>query len=259
MRMHLTSMLVAAAACVGCAAEPETETSGTIAIALTSSDPTGAVYRLPDGARLVMSGGTYYDEFSLDGDATFVRISVPPGDYGAELVHDTITGTQWPLSRTVGGVTEVVTATLVTGMPAPVTITEDGQTNLVLRFTVPDVGVVTFAEGDLDVTLDVDEVAASQLTFAFEGNLDVTSVVQDPAAPAVIATLPQLGQLGLYFSIWAHPTGPWTKSSQTSACAPAAWNSFSAATTPLHDVIFESIIPDGVLQICVYGGAGVPS
>jgi hypothetical protein len=257
MRMHLTSIFVAAAACVGCAAEPETDTTGTIAVALTASDPGGATYRLTEGARLLMSSGTYYDEFALDGDATFVRISVPPGDYGAELLHDNGYTTQWPLTRTFAGVTETVQGALTTPMPAPVTIADTGQTNLVLHFNVPDIGVVTFAEGDLDVTLDVDETVATSVHVHFGSSLDVASVTQDPAAPPVIATLPQVGNVDLQLTINAQVSGPWTKSSQTSACAPVTVLGSTGGTPALHDLLAESWGMGAFSQLCVFGGAGV--
>jgi len=266
MRMTLFSIpMVAAVMMAGCAAE--TDEVGTVGVALTATDPTGAVYRLPDGAQLVIQGGAYYDAFSLDGDSAFVRINVPAGDYSAELIDDAGHNgtTLWPLTRrNVDGTTETVNAVLTTPMPAPMTITENGQTNLVLHFNVPDIGPVTFAEGSVDVSLDVDQVAASDVTAVVDGMFDVIAVTVDPSAPPQLAPrLPAVGDPAVQFVLEAHLTGPWAKSSSLSACAPVEMRLGSASQPGLNDLLTEATtggLAFRFAQLCIYdNGTGVNS
>ncbi len=255
-RTDILGVLASVALATACTAA--TDDVGTIGVALTAADAGGATYRLTPGARLAMSGGTFYDEYSLDGDAAFVRIDVPPGDYAADLVNDAGDGPQWPLvRRELDGSVETVLATLVTPMPAPLTITADGLTNLVLRFEVPDVGPVTFAEGSVDVSIEVVGTTPANLDVHYDGTLDVSSVVIDPTAPAALAPrMPAAGDAGLPFALYASITGPWAKTSATMACAPVSFVNWGGAGGVVA-VMMEATAPGA--SFCIFDDGVSPA
>jgi hypothetical protein len=239
----------------GCAAQ-DSDPVGSVGVALTATDPSGATYRLPAGTRLAMEGGTYYDEHSLDGDAAFIRIDVPPGDYAAYLVDNDGHTTEWPLERReLDGSMSTVIATLITPQPAPVTVTTDGLTNLVFQFVVTDVGPITFAEGSVDVSIVVTESTASGLRLEAESDLAVTSVSSDPAAPAELADrMPALGDTDLAVALQVSVTGPWAKASSVSACAPVVVLTTSVSQAGLGHLLAESL---GETSLCIFEGADV--
>ncbi len=247
--MRTPLFLVAALAAAGCidGAEPV----GTVGVALTATDPTGATYRLTPGARLALSGGAYYDELSLDGDGAAVQLEVPTGDYFAELVHDAGYTTQWPLERTdVDGTVETVTATLITPMPATLTVTADAQVNLVLGFQVPDFGAITFSHGTVEVAIDVDETTAGGVDLVESATFDTTSVTVHPSAPPALATrMPALGD-DVDMLLSAHATGDWYQASATSACAPAAVYAVGSGQAGVEDLLLESTTAE--VQLCVF-------
>lgn len=248
---------VAACAALVTACTAEAGDVGTIGVALTASDASGTTYRLTPGARLIMSGGTFYDEFALDGDQAVVRIDVPPGDYTAELFHDAGHTVQWPLERrTPDGTTDTVWANLVTPMPAPVTITTGGLTNLVLRFELPDLGLITFDEGSVNVSIEVVGSTPSSLDVGLVGALDVSAVTVDPAAPAALAPrLPAVGATAIGFDLAGHISGPWTKSSATGACAPV-----TLAASSNHAGIADLLTEAGAdASFCVDASGGAVS
>jgi hypothetical protein len=250
---------LAVAACTDQAADV-----GTVGVALTSTDAGGTQYRLPAGSRLQMSGGTYFDELSLDGDASFLKLDVPVGDYAAELVNDAGYTTSWPLQRRApDGTISTVDAVLTTTMPAPITIGEGTMTNLVLRFTVPDAGTVVFAHGAVGVTIDVGTSAASRIDVAMQGTLNVGTIVSDPSAPPVLATrMPVAGTTGLALSIGGHVVGPWTQSSASTACATLDMTTHGSSQAGIADLLGEATNVGAAVpafaQLCVYGGPGVP-
>lgn len=256
----LTCDLLLLAACAAAipACFAEVDDTGTVGVALTASDATGATYRLTPGARLVMMGGTYYEEFSLDGDSAFVRIDVPPGDYSAEAMHDTIEGLLWPLERRLPtGETEIVYATLTTPMPAAVTIANDALTNLVLRFSVPDIGPITFDEGSVDVAIEVTGSSPSGLDLASDAALDVATVTIGPTAPEALAPrLPALGDVDLVHHARAAFDGAWYRTSATTACTETVVNELAASHPGVADILTEA---GANLDVCItLGAAGQP-
>jgi hypothetical protein len=246
-------LAIAAAGCAG-----DADDVGTVGVPLTSAGSGGSTYRLPAGTRLVMSGGTFYDEFSLDGDTTFVRIDVPVGDYETYLVHDAGYDVSWPLERTdLDGTVETVNAVLTTPMPAALTIAEGALTNLVLSFDVPGAGPVVFAHGEVEVTIDVDETVAGGMNADLAATMDVTSVAVDSTTPpALVPRLPAFGATGVGLQLGGHVAAPWTQASATSACTTLDMTTFSSSDAGIADLLGESISPS--VQLCVYGGDGVP-
>ena len=228
---------------------------GTIGVPLTSADTSGGQYRLPAGTRLVVQGGTFYDELSLDGDTAFARFDLPVGDYEVSLGHDAGYQTQWPLEHVdLDGTVDTVDAILTTPTPAPVTISADALTNLVWHFDVPGAGPVVFAHGDLDVTIDVDETVATSVDADFDGSFHVESVVTDPSTPpALIARLPAAGEpMAVAIQLGGHVATPWTQQSNASACTDLDPRTTSSSHAGIADLLAES----EVATLCVYGGEG---
>jgi hypothetical protein len=200
-----------------------------------------------------MSGGTFFDEFSLDGDGV-VSFDVPAGDYSAELIHDDGHTTQWPLERTdLDGTTETVIATLVTPMPALLTVAADAQTNLVLQFQLPGFGPITFDQGTVEVSLEVTETTAGGVVAEGSGNFTTSSVTTHPnTPPLLVSRMPALGDSN-GITIGATVTGDWFMASATSACAPAFIHVFGGPHQGITDLIDESRETDNT-TICVFEG-----
>ncbi len=249
-RFVLGMVMVSLAGCYADADEV-----GTVGVPLTSADSSGGRYRLPAGTRLVMQGGTFYDELSLDGEATFARFDVPVGDYEASLINDAGYTTQWPLEHVdLDGTVDVVNAVLTTPTPAPVTIAEDALTNLVWHFDVPGAGPVVFAHGDVEVTIDVDETVATSVDADLAGTFAATSVTTDPTTPPeLLARLPDASATGVTLQLGGHVATPWTQQSASSACADLDPRTTSSSHAGLADLLAES----EVATLCVYGGEGI--
>src|SRR6266545_2229448 len=76
--LSATAVLLGAAAC-----QADVESDGELAVTLLGNSNSGAVYRLPEGSILDVANSEFQDGFSLDGDATSVRLDLPVGDYDA--------------------------------------------------------------------------------------------------------------------------------------------------------------------------------
>jgi hypothetical protein len=244
--LFLVAALFSVAGCI-----EQAESEGSVAVALTATDADGATYRLTPGARLALYGGSYYDEFSLDGDGV-VRIDVPAGDFTAELIHDDGHTTQWPLERTdLDGTTTTVIATLVTPMPALLTVPPDGQVNLVLQFQVPGFGGITFDQGTVEVSIDVAETSAGGVDTDVRGAFTIDGVLTHANTPPVLLTrMPALGDT-LDVAMVATVTGAWYQASSISACAPASISEFGGPHQGYEDLIQESLDPNNT-SICVF-------
>ena len=246
--MRTNLLLVAALVAAGCVHEDEA--TGSVAAALTAVDGDGATYRLPSGTALQLYNTTYYDEVSLDGDAAVVTIDLPVGDYGAALYHPYVSGNLWPLERTApDGTVRIVDGYLVTPMPQSVSIFEGTTTSLALVFEVPEFGEITFAEGALDVSLEVEETTAGGVDLAAGGYYTITSVWTSPTAPDGLADrLPHEADI-VEVGVNATVTGPFAKSSSIAACAPAQLTAIGSGNPAMIDLLIEA---NDQQRICVF-------
>ena len=248
-------LMVAAAAVSGCT-EPRAEL-GDVTLALTAPASDGSIYRLTPGTRLALYGGPFYDEYALDGDGV-VRVELPPGAFQAELLHPDGYDAVWPLERREpDGTVSTVLATLTTMMPASVTVVADASTPLVLSFQVEHVGPVTFASGDLDVSIDVDEIPSDGGNLAIaHGDLTAASVTVEPGAPPALGVLlPAVGQGG-NLRVSVRTIGEWARTSATGACAEAE---VAGHVIGGHDGFVELLIEAASAtgaQLCVYTADG---
>jgi hypothetical protein len=264
MRGSFKLEMAAAALAVGmaaaaCGAETSEETVGSVGVALVAPGADGATYRLTPGAWLTAYGPTFFGTYSLDGDDATARIVLPVGSYEMWLEHGEGYSTAWPLERRHSdGTTQVVTAQLLTPLPIAATVLEGSLTNVVLRFEVPGVGPVTFADGDVDVSLEVDETVATGSQAVWSALLDVTSVHPGGASPALLATLPADGDTGLPLAIAVHQAGDWYPASPYEACVSVTVDAYSA-DAKLEAILLEAT-SGGSTRMCVLDdGTGLGS
>ena len=223
---------------------------GVVEVALVSTGSDGALYRLPAQTLLYLQNGSYGDLFSLDGEASTVAISAPIGTYAASILHPNQYTTAWPLERVVGGVSEVVMGTLETPMPAEITLTEGPPAALLLSFRIANGGTVTFARGDLWVSLDVEEVTATGGASLSTFGTFVTQGIQLGSGPPELADLmPSVGD-DVAVGLVGHVLPAWVQVSNQTVCTTIEIHSLSHdGTQGFIDLIIESLAPTGTLCV----------
>jgi hypothetical protein len=237
-----TMKLALALAVAGCAAQKTSHELASVGVALTTTGQDGGTYRLQQGTRLSFNATSptqspNYD-VNLDGDGN-LTFKVVPGTYAATLYLSTdppnFTRTEWRLERTVNGVTDTITAELVTPQGSAMTVTEAGPNNLVFQFKTLT-GTIVFGRAPVDVSIGVSP--ATNFT-ASESGSGVTGIPAfgGPYAAGLQALLPGAGTT-LNITIAGHMTGPWVDTGGTidppdqggvnlSVCAPIALDSLS--------------------------------
>jgi hypothetical protein len=215
-----------AAAALLLAACSTVEEYGHVRVALETVGDDGETYRLTPGTRLFVTSGSFFYGATLDGNETTLSFELPPGDYEGELFHHDGYSTRWPLDRIFAdGTTEVVTAELITPIPALFSITEGETTQLVFEFRLPTGDTVTFDRGQLDVSISVERESATSFDAQLDGTLGVETVQLGDAPPEVLEALPEEGTAGLSVFIDATLTGDWLEvggeeGSDLNLCAP---------------------------------------
>ena len=149
--LHVLSLVVCAGA-IGCGSDAlptPTGPTGTIAMDLTGTAPTGTSYRLRD-ATLTVDGPTP-TVFHTEDDPTRTSLSADaaPGDYTATLADG------WHLERLDAAGPTPVTATLESDNPLAFTVVAQARTTVPLRFHI-DSGTVQLGSG-YDIVLGIDE------------------------------------------------------------------------------------------------------
>ncbi|MCI0634459.1 MAG: hypothetical protein L0206_11180, partial [Actinobacteria bacterium] len=231
-----------------------------IVAAIVATSPSGATYRLPPGTMLQVFSPTYNETFLLDGDDTLVTIEVPAGEVFANLIHPSGYTNMWPLERTLGVDTDGIFARLVTEMPVPLTVPTGASVPLVLTFRVAG-GTIRFAQGNIDVSVDVEEVGATSGQVSVFADLVVNSAIFGPDLPASLAaSLPEDGK-EVQLSLGGGLTGPWVQRTSTMICADI---SIAAGKPGFHEG-FESLMIEtfgevgslGSAELCVRDGPGI--
>jgi hypothetical protein len=242
----------------GCGAtQGEAGAFGHVSVALVATSPDGSTYRLPEGVMLMLDSPTFSEWFSLDGEQSTRTVKVPEGTYEASLYfNDEYNGTQWPLERrSPQGAIDTVTATLVTPLPATVTVRENETVGLVLSFQVLKGGKVTFTHGLIDVSMDVEEGAT---TTRVEADMSASfnaqsAAVYEEAPPVLASRLPKSGDMGLHLTIQARLSGAWAQLNSNWACAPLeVLGLTSGGHTGFSDLVAESRGQAGRGSMCVY-------
>jgi hypothetical protein len=137
----------------GCAATADT---GDVSLALIGEASSGTAYRLRY-AQIGLYGGATVMTFSTedDPDRTSLDAHVPAGPYDLELLDN-----GWFLERLADdGTATMVDATLLSPNPQSLDVIAGGTTFASLRFRT-QAEEVAIGEGDVVVTVDVDEVDA---------------------------------------------------------------------------------------------------
>lgn len=251
--------MAGAAALAGCAeTAPGEDAYGSLATAITATGSDGASYRMPAGAYVQLYNGSFYENWSMDGDFQILTIDVPVGGYDASLGHASGYTVEWPLERTnPDATTETVTATLVTPQPVAVTVNEGATSSLVFQFQVVDGGTVTFAHGLVDISIDVevDESTIGRATYSATYNKDSENF--GPTAP------PELGDLvhglgeGVFHQITINVVGDWVQTSSNSACSTATL--IGGTVSPSYvELTREAWLSGATARLCVYGGIYAP-
>jgi hypothetical protein len=211
-------LAIAALAAPGCMTGDAT---GTVELPITATGTDGATYRLPAGTALHLTSdsGDYAADLSLDGDEPVAEMALPVGDYQAVLTNPNGYTTSWPLTRTTADGDTTVAADLLTAMPMAFSIADGQATPLTLQLRVTTVGDVTFANGTVDVSVEVGAIVGDASDASFVGHYQPITTVFDGASPALQGQLTWSNGASLPFAVDAHLAGPWIQESPTLVCA----------------------------------------
>ena len=244
-RQIAASLLFVLAACA-----PEEAPRGKLSAAIVGTGGGGAQYRLPAGTMLYVSVGSFSDTFSLDGDTTSVAFDVPVGDVEATLIHPAGYTDHWPLEKLLpGGGTDPVTGQLATPMPMTFTVLEDETTHVVISFRVAG-GIITFAEGSVEVSVDVTEVGATSGSFSINSTVAANAVTTGASTPAdLIARLPDESATDLFIGITGTITSAWQLYTSDTVCASATVDMSEDESQGWSDLLDET--NGNFFQFCV--------
>ena len=153
---------------------------GTLTAAMSAVGPDGATYTLGAGINMSLFpvsdaglGGSWLTFNNSLGTQSF---QLPVGSYTAALQGPMQPGVApWTLTRTADGGATSVQATLLDAQPYAFTVANGGTTNLAMRFSIANVGVVTFATGTLTTTLSVDSGTVAPGHVTVSGLLNLTA------------------------------------------------------------------------------------
>jgi hypothetical protein len=207
----MTSKLACAALAVAlfsCNPNPTTD-YGSVKLSLVGTAPDGTRYRLPEGSTLFLGASGFSLSYLLDGDMNAALISLPVGTYEVTLSQpDGSTSSDWVLDRidAAGNVIGTVHTTLTTPNPLSVTVTSGQTTPLAYDFGIPTGGTITFSSGNVNVTLNVDDIIATSFTFDTNFSFSVSNA--SFFNPALTTRLPGVGS-SLELQVSGTLTGPW--------------------------------------------------
>jgi hypothetical protein len=249
--LGIAPFLFVFAGSVGCTEGPAPESIGYLSIPLTASGPGGATYHLPPVTSLFVSGVGFFGSFSLDDDAAVKTVKIPPGNYSVFLSDANGDATVFPLMReNADGTFDTVPGTL--DLTPTITVTENETTALVIRFHVPIVGPITFAVGSVDVSVAVDETAATSFDIELSVHELTTSFVTvgDTAPTELAPRLPATGDTGHSYVASMHTTGPWAFVFTGTVCVPVTGSVHAGGNQGFADLVAEAP-PTGEQQLCI--------
>jgi hypothetical protein len=249
--LGLALVLPAASVMVaGCGSEapaPPAEHTGTLSAALSTTGPDGATYKFLNGTRLQVATPQWMTSFPVDGPEAVFTKQLAVGSYTLELTTWTV------LERTYNGVSKIVQAEWLDPHPIPFSILENQTTPVVLHFRVTGLGDITFAVGNLAVTVEVENATTTNATRAREdGTFTVNSqTFADPAAPYA-APLTVDPAVTHFQGIGVNATGPWEHRFGTMVCRPVSVAAISNSTgdDPVQRRLFQ-ILVGGAGELCI--------
>jgi len=254
MKWKTLGALALATTAAACTETSRSEKVGSFDTAITATGSDGSLYRLPPESYVQVFNAAYSDIFPLDGDAATMSFDVPVGSYSIYLYNPFSMGAEWQLERTnVDMTTETVSATLITPLPVAVTIVEDQVTSVVFQFQVPDGGTVTFAEGELEVSINVDEQSATGGRARFDGWMTYAANELVGGPPDMATRFPLAGE-----SVWEMgevvvDASGWVQRSSTRVCAPGTWWSYGSSHPAPFDMLQETLSGNAI-EVCVTSG-----
>lgn len=124
----------------------ESESIGTLDLALLGVSPSGTTYQLTAATFEVVGP----ENQVVDGAPPVVSVDVPVGSYSVELQAG------WQLQRLDGSTWVPVDATLLSPNPETATITEGNTSDVVFRFQAGD-EIVVLGEGTLNIRIEVED------------------------------------------------------------------------------------------------------
>jgi hypothetical protein len=203
--------------------EPET---GSLSAAISAIGPDGATYSMPAGTYLRVVASTWEQWFLLDGSGTVLQQPLPAGSYQLELYFPG----EPSLLRTQASVTSEVSAVWTDPLPYNVTIASGLTTPVALHFDAEGLEDITFVDGTLEVSFEVDEYVGSEQPGSVQedGYLIVDyQYDRDPTAPYALELATTLG--GSYYQgMTLQPLGPWGEiGTFGTVCAPVQVASIS--------------------------------
>ena len=242
----LVSIIVLSIAQASCAAPDDTSVGSFVVPLLTETN--GIRYRLPDGAYLEITNDDYfYQTVDLSGDETLETVQLPAGEFDVTLLHDDVTDIVWPLTRIdIDDSESTVDAELVSSNPADIVIVGDETSSLVLHFELSSLENVTFQNGSLDVTLDVDPPFGSQDTSTID------SEVYQPNAPVDLPSVLIMNGQTYVHSVDMSATDSWYSSKTSKVCIHLATDHYTIdASDGLALLLAEVTADGGTGRICI--------
>jgi hypothetical protein len=210
--------IVAALGCtapftMGCAeqepAEQDTADTGTISAAISTVGPDGATYSMPAGTYLRVIAATWEQYYPIDGVGSTFSQALPAGDYTIGLYFSS----DPRLVRSDGTVSNEVTAIWTDPQPLNLTVTSGLTTPLVLHFDTEGLENITFVDGTLDVSIEVDEYEGTDQPGSLqEDGSFVPSYTYDtdPTAQYAVELSAVIGSY-YYQGVTLQATGPWAE------------------------------------------------
>lgn len=236
---------------VGCAEAPASGPTGYLTVPLVAPGAGGVTYRLPPDSVLVLERAGNIEAFGIGGDERSQTVEVASGDYNVSLIDNAGDTTVWPLTKlNPDGTTETVQG--VIDLAPTLTVVEHQTTSLVIRFHVAAIGAISFDVGAIDVSVEVDETAATGFDVTITApSLTAGFVLVGAHAPSALPPrLPALFATGDGYSVTAHTTGPWSIVTSNFICAPVTV-SVSATGNPGWVNLVAEAPPADVTSLCI--------
>jgi len=240
-------------AVTGCAEEPpaEEQTMGTFSAALSAVGSDGAHYQFETGTYLGFSNTSWGEAYFIDGPEALYEKQLPVGSYQLTIYppDDSLN-----LIRTVDGVSESVPTTWDDPQPFTFNIVDGAVTSVELHFVVQGLADVTFATGDVEISMEVvhEEVSSSGL-FTESGTVTLnTDFYQDPFAQYATELGGVVGN-NYDQALWLASAGEWSQLTSAGVCKDVTVAAYGPTSGPVSRRFAQIAPATGRLCIFDYG------
>lgn len=190
-----------------------------MAVVLSATGSDGAQYRFAEGTRLTFGNNSYLDSVEIGGGDPALTVDVPVGSHSVQLFDPSGRSDRFALTRTAADGSEPALEATLEPVP-PFTISADATTELVLHLHAAVGGDITFARGQLGVTIDVDVAAATRFRIDVTAHVRTTTSTFTDAAPPELADLLAGVDSEHDLAVSLLTVGAWQPSGPRTACAP---------------------------------------